>query len=262
MEYGGRRANDASPVMGLAMHGFIKFCAVSARILGILALLMVVGGTLGYGFGVLPLRPALFGVAGGFFAGAAAVVLGLVAVMVGGRHESRMRRLGLVGLTLGLLAAIVPGYYLLTARGVPTIHDISTDTADPPAFVAVADLRKDAPNPASYAGVETARKQSQSYPDIQTIEFDGSVEQAFDRALTVAKDMGWTVQEEAKPQGRIEATDTTLFFRFKDDIVVRIRPQGDKALVDVRSKSRVGLSDLGANAARIRAFRERLLAAN
>jgi uncharacterized protein (DUF1499 family) len=143
---------------------------------------------------------------------------------------------------------------------VPPIHDISTDTSDPPAFVAVVARRvaAGASNPPEYAGPEVAAQQQAAYPDLTPIALQAPPDQAFARALAAARSLGWEIVASEAGEGRLEATDTTRWFGFKDDVVVRIRPDGGGSRVDVRSKSRVGRSDVGANAARIRAFRDAL----
>ena len=70
--------------------------------------------------------------------------------------------------------------------------------------------------------------------------------------------MGWEVVAADPAAGRIEAVATTFWFGFKDDIVVRVAPAGAGSLIDARSKSRVGVGDLGTNAQRLRAYLERL----
>jgi uncharacterized protein (DUF1499 family) len=159
---------------------------------------------------------------------------------------------------VGVAAAVVPLQLLRTARAVPPIHDITTDTADPPAFEAVLPLRADASNPVEYAGEEVAEQQRQAYPEVQPLLLDDPPARAFERALAAARDMGWEIVDADPGRGRIEATDTTLWFGFKDDVVVRVRPDGNGSRIDVRSLSRIGGSDLGANAARIRAYLARL----
>lgn len=139
-------------------------------------------------------------------------------------------------------------------RSLPHIHDITTDTADPPEFVAVLPLRADAPNPPEYAGEEIAVQQRAAYPDIQPLRLPLAPVQAFERALATADSQGWHIVAAALPEGRIEATATTFWFGFKDDVVIRVTPDNGGSRIDMRSKSRVGGSDVGANAARIRAF--------
>jgi len=164
----------------------------------------------------------------------------------------------LVALLVGLAVAFVLWNGMRQARQVPPIHDISTDTRDPPAFVAVLPLRADAANPATYGGPETARAQAEAYPDLRTQRLELPPEQAFERALEAAREMGWEIVAADPASGRIEATATTLWFGFKDDVVIRIRPDAGGSRVDVRSVSRVGKGDAGANAERIRAYLERL----
>jgi len=124
--------------------------------------------------------------------------------------------------------------------------------------VAILPLRLDAPNTAAYDGRDEARQQRLAYPDIETLVLHAPASQAFDRALAVAHDLGWHVIASDPTEGRIEATDTTLWFGFVDDVVIRVRESGRGSKVDIRSKSRVGRGDAGANAERIRAFLVRM----
>jgi hypothetical protein len=174
----------------------------------------------------------------------------------------RTRRQGAGMLALALLIAVttaaIPLYARSVARSVPPIHDISTDTERPPAFVAVLPLRADAPNSAVHAGAELAATQRAAYPDIATHRMAVHANEAFLRAEQAARDMGWDIVAADAEAGRIEATDTTFFFGFKDDVVIRVEADGGGSRVDVRSVSRVGASDVGTNAARIRAYLRRL----
>lgn len=170
----------------------------------------------------------------------------------------RVRRQALTGLVvallLGLGVAFVPWSGMRKAGSVPPIHDISTDTTRPPEFVAVLPLRADAPNPVAYGGPEVAAAQMAGYPDLKTHHVNAAPTQAFERALQAARGLGWNIIAADPAAGRIEATDTTFWFGFKDDVVIRIEADASGSKVDVRSLSRVGGSDVGANAARIRAF--------
>jgi uncharacterized protein (DUF1499 family) len=142
----------------------------------------------------------------------------------------------------------------LIARSVPAIHDITTDTENPPHYNAIMPLRKDALNPAEYGGHEIAEQQQKAYPDIRPLILEIPPEKAFEHALTAAQKMGWEIVSSNSGKGIIEATDTTFWFGFKDDIIIRISLQGSASRIDVRSLSRVGKSDVGANAERIRNF--------
>jgi len=163
--------------------------------------------------------------------------------------------LAVAGIVLGALAFGVPGNWYRIAKQVPMIHDITTDTENPPIFVSVLGLRKDAPNSAIYGGPEIAAQQRAAYPDIRPLVSDISPAQAYERARTVAHQMCWNKVDENPAVGRIEATATTRWFGFKDDVVIRITQTADNgSRVDIRSVSRVGRSDVGTNARRIRAF--------
>ena len=140
----------------------------------------------------------------------------------------------------------------------PRIHDITTDTENPPRFVALLATRQKAPNGADYAGAKLAQAQKAAYPDIKPELLNMPPALAFERALAAARNMGWDIVAAEPAQGRIEATATTFWFRFKDDVVIRIVAEGNGSRLDMRSMSRIGRSDLGANAKRIRAFLTRL----
>jgi uncharacterized protein (DUF1499 family) len=229
--------------------------ATLALAVAALALVALVVSGPGSRMGWWPFRVGFTVMRWAAYGAGAAFVCGLVALVAGGARA----RAGLAtALAVGVFA--VPWMLLRQARAVPPIHDISTDTSDPPAFVAVVARRvaAGASNPPEYAGPEVATQQQAAYPDIATIPLPLAPDQAFARALAAARSLGWEIVASEAGEGRLEATDTTRWFGFKDDVVVRIRPDGGGSRVDVRSKSRVGRSDVGANAARIRAFREAL----
>lgn len=162
--------------------------------------------------------------------------------------------LSLAGLLLSLLALGTPAYWGLRAQRVPPIHDVTTDTENPPRFEAVVPLREDAPNPVAYGGPEVAAMQRAAYPDIAPAFLDAAPDRAFVRALDTVRTLGWDLVAVDGEEGRIEATDTTFWFGFQDDIVVRVTPADGGSRVDVRSVSRVGKADAGTNARRVRNF--------
>jgi uncharacterized protein (DUF1499 family) len=172
------------------------------------------------------------------------------------------RRNNLTALTatliIGLGVAVIPYLLVQQAQSVPRIHDITTDTRNPPEFIAIAPLRANAPNPLEYPGEEVAREQRQAYPEITTFQTDVYPSIVFDNAEAVVQTLGWELVEANREAGRIEATDTTFWFGFKDDVVIRIQGNDAGSLVDVRSKSRIGMGDVGANAARIQRFLDAL----
>ena len=133
------------------------------------------------------------------------------------------------------------------------IHDVSTDVDDPPPFFALLDLRIKCKNGVYYSGLRGADHR-QRYPDIVPAVFAQPPEKLFQTALAATNAMGWTIVAADESVGRIEATATTRLMRFKDDVVIRIRANDGGSRLDIRSASRVGSSDFGANAKRIRAF--------
>ena len=218
---------------------------------------------IGYRMGWWPLRASLFWlIPGSILIGALAVIVSLVAAFLT-RRISGAQGFG-VALAAVLLGAVVGGYpaaQVMKARRVPPIHDITTDTANPPTFVALAQTRRAAPNGLDYEGDKVAELQKQAYPDIKTLHSSLAPAELFTRAAKVAADSGWQVVDSTPQEGRLEATATTRMFGFKDDIVVRVRPAQNGSDLDMRSMSRIGRGDVGANAARIRGFMEKMRAA-
>jgi len=190
-----------------------------------------------------------------------AAVLGLIAAAIA--LSARARRpllVAVAGLLVGLVVAIPPVNLWRRGAQLPYIRDISTDVQNPPLYVAVVPLRKGARNPIDYKP-ETADEQKRGYPGLVPLILRLPPQQAFLRADSAARAMGWEVVAASPRDLRIEATDTTLLFGFKDDVVIRILPHPDGSPVEVRSLSRVGGSDFGVNAQRIRDFMKRLAAA-
>ena len=209
-----------------------------------------------YRTGFLILRWSLYIAAGG---GAVALIAFVAAAVH--KHTANIL-LGLVGAVLAA-AMVLPAWQLEhVGSTVPRIHDITTDLDNPPAFVAIAPLRKDAPNPAAYDGPKVAAEQKTAYADIHPIQLALPPAQAYQRALDAARAMGWEIVADVPAEGRIEATDSTFWFGFKDDVVIRVTAAGADSRVDVRSKSRIGRNDFGTNAKRIRAYTRKLEAAH
>jgi uncharacterized protein (DUF1499 family) len=225
-----------------------------------LALALVAGLTLlsagpGYRFGWWALDTGFAIIRWAAYGGIAAATISAVALVLAPlRGQRRGMFRALAGLAIGLIVVGVPWSYLRTARSVPPIHDITTDPLEPPAFQAILPLRADAPNPAEYGGAKLAAQQREAYPDLASLVIAPPPERAFDAALAAALEMDWQIVAAVEAAGRIEASDRTLWFGFIDDVVVRIRPEGTGSRIDVRSTSRVGLGDVGKNAARIRAY--------
>jgi hypothetical protein len=180
-------------------------------------------------------------------------------------------RLGGPALIGSLLLVGIPADNLWLAASLPPIHDISTDIGDAPQFVTLLAWRQGAPNPASYDGpvvitygsekMTTALAQKNAWADIKPLEQLETVPQHelvakyFWRALNAVNGLGWQVAAFDPRKGRIEATSATLWFGVVSDIVIRVRPAGKIGVrIDVRAKSRIGVSDAGRNAELIRAF--------
>lgn len=243
-------ARRPQPLSIVALLGFVL--AVASLIALALAGLGSQWGWWHFGAGFQILR---WGAYGGI-AGALLSLAGMVHGRPGGpRRGFTLALLGVIG---GTIAVGVPWQWRRVAQGVPPIHDITTDTRNPPEFSAVLPLRADAPNPTEYAGAEVAALQAEAYPDIQPMRLEVSTDIAFARALAAARSLGWEIVEANPDELRIEATDRTYWFGFADDVVVRITPIGEASRIDVRSLSRVGRGDAGTNARRIRRFLERV----
>jgi hypothetical protein len=227
--------------------------------LALLAGLTLILAGLGHRLGWWDFRPALtifrWGAYGGLVA-AAFCLLGLIFTRPGSAR--RGLPFALVGFVISVVVVGLPWQWWQTAQQVPPIHDITTDTETPPVFVAVLPLRKDAPNSAEYGGPEIAAQQRAGYPHLGPLFLPTPPQEAFPRALAAARDMGWEIVAAEPSEGRIEATATTFWFGFKDDVVVRVKPENGGSRIDVRSVSRVGRSDVGANAKRITAFLARI----
>jgi uncharacterized protein (DUF1499 family) len=205
----------------------------------------------------------------------------VIALLLAFLIKPRTRR----GLIIAALAIIIPVMGFANLKGtqdkvasLPFIHDVTTDTQDPPTFGVVimaerAEVKnvntveyagKRAPTQAKDADGKPVMKlvsalQTQAYPEVRTIVLNVSPDTAFSLAERVARDMGWEIKETDAASGRIDATDTTFWYGFKDDVTIRLRTaEGDGTRVDIRSISRIGGSDIGANAARVEAFLENL----
>ncbi|WP_405242699.1 DUF1499 domain-containing protein [Lentisalinibacter salinarum] len=226
--------------------------ALYAALAAVLAL--VIAGP-GHRFGIVGVMPGIrLAMAGGALA-LVAVILGIIAV-IGILRVPGQPALGsaVVAVVIGAAISLQLYGWFAQARSVPAIHDISTDLEDPPAFSAIAPLRAGAPNPAAWAGPENAEQQRRAYPDLDSLVVDAPPAEVVRRAAEIARAFGWEVVAAEPDAGRLEAVDTTFWFGFRDDVVLRARSVAQGTEVDVRSKSRVGRSDLGTNAARIREF--------
>jgi uncharacterized protein (DUF1499 family) len=232
---------------------------LSLAALAIAALGLVLVGAAGPGYRVgLSLENAFTVMRWGAYAGVAGIAAGIVAMLLARwRKQRKAAWVALGALAAGLVAVGIPYSWQRRAAGVPPIHDITTDLDKPPEFQAIVPLRADAPNSLERSPM-LVTQQREGYPDLAPLTLPLPPDRVFNRALDVAGRMDWEVVGSDQSTGRIEATDTTPWFGFKDDIVVRITPWGSGTRVDVRSVSRVGRSDIGTNARRIRDFLDAL----
>jgi hypothetical protein len=230
--------------------------AVTGFLLSSIALAAAIGAGTGSRFGYWDFRQGFKILNWAAYFGMAGTVLslgGAIFARPGGRRRGFL--LATFGIALGALSFGVPGNWYRIAKTVPLIHDVTTDTENPPKFVSILPVRRDAPNSAEYGGPEIAAKQRAAYPDLRTLEIGISPAKAYDHALATSRRMGWRIVDGNPAEGRIEATATTRWFGFKDDVVIRILPASNNGCrLDIRSVSRVGISDVGTNASRIRTF--------
>jgi len=239
------------------MPGLLAWMAL---LLAVISGCLFVWAPIGYRKGELSLDSALMQIVPlSLLAGLAALFVVMVRLFVAWRLRSRRGKWAArLALVLALAAIAYPLSEIQKGARLPRIHDITTDPADPPNFVDLLPLRRDAPNGEIYGGPKVARLQALAYPDIGPIILPLAPADAFAKVKAAALKLGWHIVAAVPGAGRVEATDTTIWFRFPLDIVVRIRPEGDGSRIDVRSVSRIGDADGGANAARIRAFRAKL----
>jgi uncharacterized protein (DUF1499 family) len=239
-----------------------------AFFVGILAVVLLVIAGPAYRLRLLPLVPALLGAAIGFLLFVVTFVVGSIGLIAGGRQGLARSRAAVTVIALSLVITVVAGIGIFRARGAPPIHDVTTDLNDPPLFKDAVPLRlaSGALNPVEYQRIQSIMRnkidvpaaQQSAYPDIQPLLLTLPPARAVQLAQAAAKDMGWDILAAVPSEGRVEATDTTWYFGFKDDVVVRVKPESAGSRIDVRSESRVGGGDTGTNARRVRAYLARV----
>jgi uncharacterized protein (DUF1499 family) len=235
-----------------------------SRRLAVFSLVATVVSVVIVRFGFLDFKPALTTFFGAIAGAGLSILIGLAAFAAIWQNGSRGMGRILVAFVIDAAILAYPAYLAFQYRTLPAIHDITTDPIDPPRFEALARLRAgDGANPAVYAGLYSAEQQRMAYPDIEPINIDVPVLQAYEMALRLVNRHKWLVIDERPPQppqrlGRIEAVARTPVMGFREDIAIRILPDGDGSRVDLRSSSRYFEHDLGSNAARITKFSEEL----
>lgn len=254
------------PPAALAETNKLDIQGTLVLVAGLGAIVWGLVAALGTGWGFWAYGSGLKGVTWAFFLALGAILLG---TLFGWRAKKAIspppRKRRWVGMLAALIYAGWVGTFLFAGLTVPAIHDISTDLADPPAFRTLT-LRTD--NLDAIPGMDDASMKGMSpqqrwvvihqkkYGDIRSVRINEPVPSVIAKAERLAEARGWDVAVALPEEGRLEATETSALFRFKDDIVLRVRPTdtGEGSIVDMRSVSRVGVSDLGVNAKRVRSF--------
>lgn len=229
--------------------------------LAVVAIAVAIVGVMLARYDLIPKIAGFFAFLGGGLLALAAVVTGVIGVILNWRYPTASRKAAIVAL---LLSAPYAGFLAsrpIAAGDAPAIHDITTDLADPPAFERLA-LRPD--NLTGVGTIENWRGiHARAYSDLKPVTITKPVADVLTDSERIARENGWDIAEIDPAAGRLEATADVSLIRFKDDVVVRVRPAGDgkASIVDMRSVSRIGVGDLGVNARRIRAFLKALAAA-
>jgi len=239
---------QSEPVSGLASW---------ARNLAVFSVVAVVVSILIVRFGFLEMKPALATFFGALACAGLSILISLAAFAAIWQNGSRGMSRILLALVIDVMVLAYPAYLGLQYRKLPPIHDITTDPIDPPRFDALARLRAgDGANTAVYAGLYSAEQQRQAYPDIEPVDLETPVLRAYQITLQLVNKRKWLVIDERPPQpprqiGHIEAVARTPIMGFREDVSIRVAPDGEDSRVDIRSSSRYFEGDLGSNAARV-----------
>jgi len=250
MLYVARRRVAEEPVSKLAMW---------SRRLALFAIAVVLLVIVIVNLGFLDPLPAIATLAGSLFFALVAMVLAFGAFVVIWRQGLRGLGLAVTAVGIGLVMLAYPAYLGVLFYRLPAVNDITTDAVDPPRFEAIARLRPRGANPVGYPGAAALQLQRVAYPDIEPLVVSVPPLEAYDAALAVITKRKWRIVDARQPQpgrreGRIEAVARTPLMGFRDDIVVRVRSAEDGARIDMRSASRYGVHDFGANASRLRSL--------
>jgi len=242
----------------------VSLLASWARNLAVFSAVAVLVSILIVRFGFLEVKPALATFFGALVCAVLSILFGFAAFAAIWQNGSRGMGRTLVAFLIAALVLAYPAYLAYQYRRLPHLYDITTDAVDPPSFDALARLRNgEGTNPAAYAGLYSAELQRQAYPDIEPIDLETSAQRAYQLALQLVKRRKWVIIDDRPPQpprmiGHIEAVARTPIMGFREDVAIRVSPDGDDSRVDIRSASRYFESDLGSNASRIMKFTDDL----
>jgi hypothetical protein len=235
----------------------VSSLATWSRNLAIFSVVAVAVSIIIVRFGFLEMKPALATFFGALGCTVLSILVGFAAFAAIWQNGSRGMSRILLAFLINALVLAYPAYLAVQYRRLPPLYDITTDPIDPPRFEALARLRTgDGTNPAVYAGLYSAERQRIAYPDIETVELELPVDRAYVVALQLVTKRKWLVIDERPPQpprriGRIEAVARTPIMGFREDVSIRVTPDGEDSRVDIRSASRYFDADLGSNAARV-----------
>src|ERR1700761_7731663 len=246
---------QSEPVSGLATW---------ARNLAVFSVIAVVVSILIVRFGFLEMKPAIDTFFGALGLAGLSFLIGLAGFAAIWQNGTRGMSRILLAFVIDAAVLAYPAYLFYQYRKLPQIHDITTDPIDPPRFDALARLRSgDGATTAVYAGLYSAERQREAYPDIEPVQLEIPVDRAYAIALRLVNKRKWLVIDERAPQlprrtGTIEAVARTPIMGFREDVAIRVTPDGEDSRVDIRSSSRYFESDLGSNASRITKFVDEL----
>jgi len=226
--------------------------ALVAGIVAVLAIPLSALGRLAGLWGPMPIMIVAF--LATFIGLLMAIIMGLIGVRKAEGPYQKSR--SMAALVLGLAVAVPVGAFLVQGLPHPPIHDISTDTENPPKYVALQIERDEtkAPNTTEW-NPKAGEQQKKGFPELAPVKMAMAADAAYAKALDAAKAMEWRIAAAVPEEGRIEAVDVTFWSGFIDDVVIRITPVDENnSILDVRSLSRVGGGDAGKNASRIKAY--------
>jgi hypothetical protein len=209
--------------------------------------------------GAVEYQTALVILAASLAIAAIAAALAIAALVVIWNDGLKGLGAALFALTVAFAVLALPGFHVARGIHLPAISDVSTDTADPPRFQAIATARPRHANPVVYPAAENAPLQRMHYPAVRPAEMDAEADEIFSLVAGIAQRNGWRLLDRNAPRGTggdeyIEAVAFSRIMGFPEDISIRVRRTGSGIRVDMRSASRYGGRDFGSNARRIETF--------
>jgi hypothetical protein len=238
----------------------ITSLASIAQRIAVFSLPVIVLAVLLHRYGVLEYEVAYITLVAGLGIALLGMAVALAAFVV--IWNEGLRGLGgaLMAFVIGVAVLAWPVYEFARGVNLPGIVDVTTDTSDPPRFIAVASARPSGANPVVHPGEQTAVVQLRAYPGVRPYDLEAGPDEVFNAALALVESRGWRVLDSVSPRGgerdgRIEAVTQTFVMGFREDVSIRIRTlSADRVRIDMRSASRYGSYDFGSNARRVESF--------